>query len=123
MRGIHPRVLADRGLAEAVRALALDLPQRAPFASELTGRPPRRWSEPPSSRSASCSADVSKHAQARQAWIDLRHEGGMLRIGVSDDGIGGADPGRGAGLVGIEHRLAAFDGMLAGSSPPGGPIE
>jgi signal transduction histidine kinase len=45
----------------------------------------------------------------------------MLRIGVSDDGNGGADPGRGTGLAGIERRLAAFDGVLVVSSPPGGP--
>jgi signal transduction histidine kinase len=45
----------------------------------------------------------------------------MLRIGVADDGQGGADPARGTGLRGLERRLAAFDGVLAVSSPPGGP--
>jgi signal transduction histidine kinase len=45
----------------------------------------------------------------------------MLRIGVTDDGAGGADPVGGSGLRGIERRLAAFDGVLAVSSPPGGP--
>jgi signal transduction histidine kinase len=45
----------------------------------------------------------------------------MLAICVTDDGLGGADPGRGTGLRGIERRLAAFDGVLALSSPPGGP--
>ena len=45
----------------------------------------------------------------------------MLRIGVTDDGQGGADPGKGTGLRGIERRLAAFDGVLAVSSPLGGP--
>ena len=54
-------------------------------------------------------------------WIDIRHAGGMLRIGVTDDGGGGADPARGTGLRGIERRLAAFDGVLALTSPPGGP--
>ena len=66
-------------------------------------------------------ANVSKHAGAHQAWIDLRHERGMLRIDVSDDGQGGADPALGTGLRGIERRLAAFDGVFALSSPPGGP--
>jgi signal transduction histidine kinase len=66
-------------------------------------------------------ANVSKHAGAHQAWIDLRYERGMLRIGVGDDGRGGADPARGTGLRGIERRLSAFDGILALSSPPGGP--
>ena len=45
----------------------------------------------------------------------------MLRVEVTDDGCGGADPARGGGLTGIERRLATFDGILAVSSPPGGP--
>jgi signal transduction histidine kinase len=64
---------------------------------------------------------VSKHAQAGQAWIDIRCHDGMLKITVTDDGQGGADPRLGTGLLGIERRLAAFDGVLAVSSPPGGP--
>jgi signal transduction histidine kinase len=51
----------------------------------------------------------------------LRGMNGMLRIGVTDDGRGGADLALGTGLRGIERRLAAFDGVLAVSSPPGGP--
>jgi signal transduction histidine kinase len=66
-------------------------------------------------------ANITKHAGAHQAWIDLWHDGRLLRVGVRDDGHGGADPSRGSGLAGIERRLAAFDGVLAVSSPPGGP--
>ena len=121
VRGIHPPVLADRGLAEAVRALALDLPLRVHFASELTGRPAAPIESAAYFAISELLANVSKHAQTRQAWVDLRHVGGMLRIGVSDDGAGGADHRRGTGLDGIERRLAAFDGVLALSSPPGGP--
>jgi signal transduction histidine kinase len=66
-------------------------------------------------------ANVSKHAQASQVWIDIRRDDGMLKITVTDDGQGGADPGQGTGLRGLERRLAAFDGVLAVSSPPGGP--
>ena len=53
--------------------------------------------------------------------MDLRHENRMLRISVTDDGNGGADPARGTGLAGIERRLGPFDGVVAVSSPPGGP--
>jgi signal transduction histidine kinase len=53
--------------------------------------------------------------------IHARHDGTMLRIEVTDDGSGGADPARGTGLRGLERRLATFDGILAVSSPPGGP--
>jgi signal transduction histidine kinase len=121
VRGIHPPVLADRGLAEAVRALALDMPLRVRFASELTGRLPAPVESAAYFAVSELLANASKHAHAHLAWVDLRHQGGMLRIGVSDDGNGGADPVRGTGLAGIERRLAAFDGVLVVSSPPGGP--
>ena len=121
VRGIHPPVLADRGLAEAVRALALDLPLRVRFASELTGRPPAPIESAAYFAVSELLANVSKHAGATQTWIDIRYTDGMLRVGVSDNGRGGADPQRGTGLRGIERRVAAFDGVLAVHSPPGGP--
>jgi len=66
---------------------------------------------------------VIKHAQAKHAWIVLRLEADRLTMSVRDDGVGGADPGRGTGLRGIERRLSAFDGTLTVESPPGGPTE
>ncbi len=121
VRGIHPPVLADRGLADAIRALALDLPLRTQFACELPGRPGAAVESAAYFAVSELLANVSKHAAADQAWIDIRYSGGMLRISVSDDGRGGADPAGGSGLAGIDRRLAAFDGVLAISSPPGGP--
>ncbi len=55
-------------------------------------------------------ANVTKHADAHQAWIDIRNRQGKLAICVTDDGQGDANPGRGTGLRGIERRLAAFEG-------------
>jgi signal transduction histidine kinase len=121
VRGIHPPVLADRGLADAIRALALDSPMRIHLASELEGRPPAPVESAAYFAVSELLANVSKHAEARQTWIDIRHTDEMLRIGVTDNGHGGADPARGSGLRGIERRLAPFDGVLAVSSPPGGP--
>jgi len=121
VRGIHPPVLADRGLADAALALALDLPLRVHSACELAGRPPEPVESAVYFAITELLTNVSKHAGADQVWIDIRHDRGLLRVGVSDDGRGGADPGRGTGLLGIERRLAAFDGVLAVSSPPGGP--
>ncbi len=127
VRGIHPPVLADRGLADAIRALALDSPMRIHLASDLEGRPPAPVESAAYLAVSELLANVSKHAEARHTWVDIRHTDGMLRIGVTDDGHGGAasaapkDPARGTGLHGIERRLAAFDGVLAISSPPGGP--
>jgi signal transduction histidine kinase len=68
-------------------------------------------------------ANVAKHSGATRARVRLRHADGRLVMTVGDDGSGGADPGAGAGtgLRGIERRLAAFDGTLTVTSPPGGP--
>ena len=121
VRGIHPPVLADRGIGEAVRALAMDSPLKIRVTNELAGRPPAPVESAAYFAVSELLANVSKHAGALQVWIDLRHERGLLRIDVGDDGRGGADPSEGTGLRGIERRLSAFDGILALSSPPGGP--
>ncbi|MBO0816405.1 MAG: sensor histidine kinase [Actinobacteria bacterium] len=121
VRGIHPPVLADRGIGEAVRALAMDSPLKIRLTSQLPGRPPAPVESAAYFAVSELLANVSKHADAHQVWIDMRYEHGLLRIDVGDDGRGGADPGRGTGLRGIERRLSAFDGILALSSPPGGP--
>jgi signal transduction histidine kinase len=121
VRGIHPPVLADRGLTEAVRALALDSPLRVQVTSDLPGRVPPPVESAAYFAVSELVANAAKHAGPGQAWVDIRHSGGMLRISVTDDGRGGADIARGTGLAGVERRLAAFDGVLAISSPPGGP--
>jgi len=121
VRGVHPPVLADRGLADAVRALALDAPGRVTVTGGLDGRPPAPVESAAYFAVSELLANVAKHAGAGSADIDLRHADGALRISVRDDGTGGADPARGTGLAGVERRLAAFDGVLAVSSPVGGP--
>ncbi len=62
-----------------------------------------------------------KHSGAERIWIDLHHADGRLRVSVTDDGKGGAVIGAGSGLAGVERRLGTFDGVLAVSSPAGGP--
>ena len=119
--GIHPPVLADRGLVDAIRALALDCALRVDVTAEPVGRPPAPVESGAYFAVSELLANVTKHADAHQAWIDIRNRQGKLAICVTDDGQGGADPGRGTGLRGIERRLAAFDGALVLSSPPGGP--
>jgi signal transduction histidine kinase len=121
VRGVHPPVLADRGLADAVRALALDSPARARVTGSLDGRAPAPVESAAYFAVSELLANVAKHAGAQSADVDLRHSLGALRITVRDDGDGGADPGRGTGLRGVERRIAAFDGVLAISSPVGGP--
>ncbi|HEY2308541.1 MAG TPA: sensor histidine kinase [Streptosporangiaceae bacterium] len=121
VRGIHPPVLADRGIGEAVRALAMDSRRKIQVTNELPGRPAAPVESAAYFAVSELLANVSKHAGASHVWIDMRYERGMLRIDVGDDGQGGADPSQGTGLRGIERRLSAFDGILALSSPPGGP--
>jgi len=119
--GVHPPVLADRGLVDAVRALALDSVAHVEVTADPIGRPPAPVESAAYFAVSELLANVTKHAEASQARVDIRYRQRMLAICVTDDGRGGADPGRGTGLRGIERRLAAFDGVLALSSPPGGP--
>jgi signal transduction histidine kinase len=121
VRGIYPPVLADRGLAHATRALALDTPLPVELDIDLPGR-----LAPPVESAcyfavAEMLANAVKHSGARRVHIRIQHTAGVLRIEVADDGTGGADPARGTGLSGVERRLGTFDGILAVSSPPGGP--
>ena len=121
VRGIHPPVLADRGLADAIRALALDSPLRVQVTGPLDGRLPAPVESAGYFAVSELLANVAKHSGAGAAEVDLRHSSGSLRITVSDDGAGGADPSRGTGLQGVARRVAAFDGVLVVSSPAGGP--
>ncbi|NEA85290.1 sensor histidine kinase [Streptomyces sp. SID7958] len=121
VRGIHPPVLADRGLADAVRALAMDSPLDVTVNADLPGRPEAPVESAMYFAVAEALANAAKHAEPDTVSIDLWYENGSLRGQVIDDGRGGADPSRGTGLRGIERRLAAFDGLLAINSKPGGP--
>jgi signal transduction histidine kinase len=121
VRGIYPPVLAERGLGDAVRALALDSPVKVATEIDLPGRPPAPVESAAYFAVAEALSNVAKHADARRALVRIYHDDGMLRAEVTDDGSGGADPAQGTGLAGIERRLAAFDGILAVSSPVGGP--
>jgi signal transduction histidine kinase len=121
VRGIHPPVLADRGLADAIRALALDSPLRVQVTGPLDSRLPAPVESAGYFAVSELLANVVKHSGAGAAEVDLRHSSGSLRITVSDDGAGGADPSRGTGLQGVARRVAAFDGVLVVSSPAGGP--
>jgi signal transduction histidine kinase len=121
VRGIYPPVLAERGLGDAVRALALDCPVNVATELDLPGRPPAPVEAAVYFAVAEVLSNVAKHADARRTVVRVYHHDGMLRAEVTDDGGGGADPAQGTGLAGIERRLAAFDGILAVSSPLGGP--
>ncbi|MEV7602515.1 sensor histidine kinase [Kitasatospora sp. NPDC089797] len=121
VRGIHPPVLAERGLAEGIRALALDVPLKVEVRAELPGRAEAPVESAVYFAVSEALTNAVKHSGARHATVELSHTAGLLRAEVADDGRGGADPAGGSGLRGIRRRLAVFDGTLALTSPPGGP--
>ncbi|MFC8230414.1 sensor histidine kinase [Streptomyces sp. NPDC057287] len=121
IRGIHPQVLTDRGLAAAVEDVAdrsavpvevdLDLPERLPQPVETAVY------------FALCEAlaNVGRHSGASRAWVTGRDDGERLTVEVRDDGAGGAATTGGTGLQGVADRLSVLDGRLLLSSPAGGP--
>ena len=118
-RGIHPALLADRGLIAALEALAA----RAPLPVAVVGVPERRL--PPAVEAtayfitAEALTNVARYAEASTASIELTEDRGRLRVTIRDDGVGGADPRRGSGLRGLHDRVAALDGRFEVASPPG----
>ncbi|MFF0206720.1 sensor histidine kinase [Streptomyces althioticus] len=121
VRGIHPPVLAERGLGDAVRALALRLPVATEVSVSLSGRAEAPVESAAYFAVSEVLANAVKHSGADRIWVDVHHAEGRLRITVTDNGRGGAVVGAGSGLAGVERRLGTFDGVLAVSSPAGGP--
>ncbi|MCZ2815016.1 sensor histidine kinase [Modestobacter sp. VKM Ac-2984] len=122
-RGIAPPVLADRGLAAALAALAARSPVPVELACAL---PPGQRLTPPVENSAyflvsEALANVAKHSEATVSRVTVVCEHDRLRVVVEDDGRGGAVLAPGHGLAGLTDRLRAVDGVLTVDSPRGGP--
>jgi signal transduction histidine kinase len=117
-RGIHPAVLSDRGLEPALRSLVDRAP--VPVAVDApVGRLPEAVESAAYFVASEGLQNVAKYAHATCARVTVRRAGGCVRVEVADDGIGGADAGRGSGLRGLADRLAALDGTLAVDSHAG----
>ncbi|WP_405058209.1 histidine kinase [Kribbella sp. NBC_01505] len=121
VRGVHPPVLAERGLVDAIRALALDSPLEVTVTSELGQRLDAPIEAAAYFSVAELLANATKYAAASTVQVDVRRSGTTLSVLVVDNGPGGAIAVPGGGLDGINRRLSAFDGTLALDSPPGGP--
>jgi signal transduction histidine kinase len=116
--GLHPRALSERGLRAALAVLGGDAP--LPVEIEITGDPLAPEIE--ATAYFVCSeglANVTKHAFASQAVMRVTKQNSRVRIVVEDNGIGGADPGRGSGLTGLADRVETLGGTLRLHSPPG----
>jgi signal transduction histidine kinase len=117
--GIHPAILSEAGLGPALEALARR--SAVPVEADLKFGP--RLGEHVEAAgyyiASEAITNVAKHAQA--SVIDMRADGcdGVLTLSISDDGIGGADPSRGSGLIGLKDRVEALGGTISVLSPPG----
>jgi signal transduction histidine kinase len=118
-RGIHPAVLTERGLEAAVVALV----QRAPVPVDLEIEVRERLDAGIEAAAyfviSEALTNVAKYAEAETVSVDVRSAGGSLLLTIADDGIGGADLGRGSGLRGLVDRVQAVGGTLDVRSPPG----
>ncbi len=119
-RGIHPPVLADRGLAAAIAALADRTPLHVSVAVDVPRRPPRAVETAAYFVVAEALANTGKHAQATQVDIAVSETDDDLVVEIVDNGVGGANAS-GNGLRGLTRRVEALDGRLDIASPAGGP--
>jgi signal transduction histidine kinase len=118
-RGIHPAVLSRGGLGPALKTLA----RRSPVPVELELVPGRRLPERVEVAVyyvvSETLTNAAKHADATVVHIDLETDDATVTLAIRDDGVGGADQGRGSGLVGLRDRVEALGGTIKIASPPG----
>jgi len=120
-RGIHPPAL-DNGLPSALATLAASSAIPASVTADIKARPAPAIETIAYFCAAELIANATKHSYANQIEINIYTErSGVLRLEVTDDGIGGADAAHGTGLTGLAQRVSTVDGHLEVSSPSGGP--
>ncbi|WP_189218909.1 MULTISPECIES: sensor histidine kinase [Streptomyces] len=122
-RSILPPVLTDRGLAGALSGLAAESPVPCRTQVDTEQRCAASVEATAYFVVAEALTNIAKHSGARQAAVTVRVRGGRLHLRIEDDGRGGAETGGGggSGLTGIRRRVAAHDGTMLITSPPGGP--
>jgi signal transduction histidine kinase len=118
-RGIHPAILSEGGLGPALRTLA----RRAAIPVELDIRTQSRAADPIEMAAyyvvSETLTNTTKHARASCAQVAVEQRDGLLNLSIRDDGIGGADPARGSGLIGLRDRVQALGGSIEIDSPAG----
>jgi signal transduction histidine kinase len=118
-RGLHPAILAKGGLGPALRTLA----RRSAVPVELKIETESRYSTPVEVATyyvvSEALTNASKYAEASQVEVSLGERADTVRLRICDDGVGGADPQRGSGLVGLRDRVEALGGAIDVSSPIG----
>ena len=118
-RGIHPAVLSLGGLGLALKALARRSPVPVKLDVRVQARLPERAEVAAYFVVSEALANVAKHARASVVEVQVEVRDGALAVSISDDGIGGADPSRGSGLIGLTDRVEASGGTISISSHAG----
>ena len=117
-RGIHPSVVSTHGLSPALKALR----RRSHVPVKLDLRVDRRLPEQVEVAAyyivSEALTNAAKHADATRVWVSVRIDEDRLCLSIRDDGVGGADPTRGSGLIGLKDRVEAIGGKISIESPP-----
>jgi signal transduction histidine kinase len=118
-RGIHPAVLADRGLRPALLAISERSPVPVELVCDLQERLPPPYEAALYFTASEAIANVAKHARASCVSVKVERNGAAVAIEVIDDGVGGVDPSRGSGVRGLADRVESLGGALFVASAPG----
>jgi PAS domain S-box-containing protein len=117
--GIHPAVLTEGGLGPALKALARRSPIPVEVNVRTTGRLPERVEVAAYYLVSEALTNAAKHSRASVVHVEVAPEGGNVVLAIRDDGIGGADPTRGSGIIGLSDRVEVLGGRIEISSPAG----
>jgi signal transduction histidine kinase len=118
-RGIHPAILSKGGLGPALRTLA----RRSAIPVELEFDVAERLPQPVEAAAyyvvSEALTNAAKHSRASAVWVEVDADDAVVRISIRDDGVGGATPGKGSGLLGLKDRVEALGGQIEIDSPSG----
>ncbi|MFG2040529.1 DUF4118 domain-containing protein [Dactylosporangium sp. NPDC048998] len=118
-RGIHPAILSKGGLGPAIKSLARRSPTPVDLTLSIDRRLPERVAVGAYYIVSEALTNAAKHAQATLVRMNVEADDATLRLFIRDDGIGGADAGKGSGLIGLQDRIEALGGHMDISSPAG----
>jgi signal transduction histidine kinase len=118
-RGLHPAILEKGGLGQALRAVGRRSGLPVDVSVRVSGRLPERVEVTAYYVVSEALTNAARYARASGVRVDVTVTGGVLRLLVQDDGVGGADPSRGSGLIGLSDRVEAAGGRIEITSPPG----
>jgi signal transduction histidine kinase len=118
-RGIHPAILSEGGLPPALKALARRSATQVELGVDVPARLPEQLEVAAYYVVSEALTNAAKHAQASVIRVDVHARDDSLHLAVRDDGVGGAIPKPGSGIVGLTDRIQALGGTISVTSPPG----